>query len=72
MLQAALAAAYGRNNAEEQRRAVGIAGKMTREHEARRKEILAKPARRKRGARAMSVVDDVPVWVIPCITVRKG
>jgi GNAT superfamily N-acetyltransferase len=86
---------------DEQKRAAGIAGKMTPEHEARRKEILAKLARRKRGSaglvayadgeavgfislgprsdypgversRSTSAVDDVPVWVIPCITVRKG
>jgi GNAT superfamily N-acetyltransferase len=86
---------------DEQKRAAGVAGKMTPEHEARRKEILAKLARRKRGSaglvaysdgepvgyislgprsdypgversRAMAVVDDVLVWVIPCITVRKG
>jgi GNAT superfamily N-acetyltransferase len=86
---------------DEQKRTAGIAGKMTPEHEARRKEILAKLARRKRGSaglvayadgepvgfislgarsdyprversKAMAPVDDVPVWVIPCITVRKG
>jgi GNAT superfamily N-acetyltransferase len=86
---------------DEQKRAAGIAGKMTPEHEARRKEILAKLARRRRGSaglvayadgepvgymslgprsdypgvermRSTSAVDDVPVWVIPCITVRKG
>lgn len=86
---------------DEQKRAAGITGKMTPEHEARRKEILAKLARRKRGSaglvayadgepvgfislgprsdypgversKAMQPVDDVPVWVIPCITVRKG
>ena len=84
----------------EQGRAAGIAGK-TPAHVARRKEILAKLARRRRGSaglvayadgepvgyislgprsdfpgversRSMSAVDDVPVWVIPCITVRKG
>ncbi len=86
---------------DDQKRAAGIDGKMTPEHEARRKEILAKLARRKRGSaglvayadgepvgyislgprsdypgvdrsRGTPVVDDVPVWVIPCITVRKG
>ena len=86
---------------DEQKQAARIAGKMTPEHEARRKAILAKLARRKRGSaglvayadgepvgyislgprsdfpgversKAMSAVDDVPVWVIPCITVRKG
>ena len=86
---------------DEQARAAGIAGKKTAEHVARRKEILAKLARRKRGSaglvayvddqpvgfislgprsdypgversRSTSAVDDVPVWVIPCITVRKG
>lgn len=86
---------------DEQKRAAGIAGKRTPAHEARRKEILAKLARRRRGSAglvayadgepvgfislgpradyprlerslAMSAVDDVPVWVIPCITVRKG
>jgi len=35
---------------DEQKRAAGIAGKMTLEHEARRREILAKLARRKRGS----------------------
>ena len=86
---------------DEQKRAAGIDGTMTPEHEARRKGILARLARRKRGSAglvayadgepvgyislgprsdypgverslATPVVDDVPVWVIPCITVRKG
>jgi GNAT superfamily N-acetyltransferase len=86
---------------DEQKRAAGISGKMTPEHLARRKQMLAKLARRKRGSaglvayadgepvgyislgprsdypgversRGTPAVDDVPVWVIPCITVRKG
>jgi GNAT superfamily N-acetyltransferase len=86
---------------DEQKQAAGIIGERTPEHEARRKEILAKLARRRRGSaglvayadgepvgyvslgprsdfpgfarlRSASAVDDVPVWVIPCITVRKG
>jgi len=86
---------------DEQRRAVGIVGKTTPENVARRKEVLAKLARRRRGSaglvayadgepvgyislgprsdfpgversKSTSAVDEVPVWVIPCITVRKG
>ena len=86
---------------DEQGQAAGIAGKKTPELLARRKEVLAKLARRKRGSaglvaysdgepvgyislgprsdypgvekmRSTSPVDDVPVWVIPCITVRQG
>ncbi|HZP97167.1 MAG TPA: GNAT family N-acetyltransferase [Candidatus Limnocylindria bacterium] len=84
-----------------QQRALGIAGKQTREVEARRKAILAKLARRRRSSaglvaykdgepigwislgprfdfaridasRATPPVDDVAVWVVPCITVRRG
>ncbi len=84
-----------------QERALGIAGKMTKENEARRRDILAKLVRRRRnsaglvayrdgepigwisvgprvdfsridGSRATPPVDDVPAWVIPCITVRRG
>jgi GNAT superfamily N-acetyltransferase len=86
---------------KEQAHAAGIVAERTPAPEARRKEILAKLARRKRGSaglvayadgepigyislgprsdfpevdrsRGTPVVDEVPVWVIPCITVRKG
>ena len=82
-----------------QQRALGIAGGSTAE--ARRREILAKLARRRKNSaglvayrnaepigfvslgprhdysvvensRATPPVDDVAVWVIPCITVRRG
>lgn len=84
-----------------QQRELGIAGTMTKQNEARRREILAKLARRRRnsaglvayedgepvgfislgprsdfarveGSKATPPVDDVPAWVIPCITVRRG
>jgi GNAT superfamily N-acetyltransferase len=82
-----------------QRGPAGIDGK-TPAQLARRKEILAKLARRRNGAglmayvdgepvgfmslgprsdypaivesKTMPAVDDVPVWIIPCITVRRG
>jgi len=82
-------------------RAAGITGAATPENERRRKEIIAKLARRRRNApmlvaylggepagfialgprsdfdrvsasKATPPVDDVPVWVIPCITVRPA
>lgn len=84
-----------------QQRDLGIAGTMTKQNEARRREILAKLARRRRNSaglvayedgepvgfislgprsdfarvessKATPPVDDVPAWVIPCITVRRG
>lgn len=84
-----------------QQRELGIAGTMTKQNEARRREILAKLARRRRNSaglvayedgepvgfislgprsdfarvessKATPPVDDVPAWVIPCITVRRG
>ncbi len=49
----------------DQRRAAGIAGKMTPEHEARRREILAKLARRKRGSAGLvAYADGEPVGFI--------
>jgi GNAT superfamily N-acetyltransferase len=80
-------------------RDAGIAGKPTTENMRRRREIVAKLARRRRNApmlvayvsgepagfvalgprsdfdrvrasKATPPVDDVPAWVIPCITVR--
>lgn len=82
-------------------RALGIAGPPTTTAEARRRDALAKLARRRRNApglvayldgepvgwisvgprsdfgrvaasRATPAVDDLPVWVVPCITVRRG
>ncbi len=50
---------------DEQKRAAGIDGKMTPEHEARRKEILAKLARRKRGSAGLvAYADGEPVGYI--------
>ena len=82
-------------------RATGITGAATPANERRRKEIVAKLARRRRNApmlvayvsgepagflalgprsdfdrvsasKATPPVDDVPAWVIPCITVRPA
>ena len=83
-----------------QQRDMGIAGAPTAAAEARRRQIVAKLARRKRRpllvaylgrepvgfvslgpradyarvqrSKATPPVDDVPAWVIPCITVRRG
>lgn len=83
-----------------QQRALGIAGKMTSAVEAKRREIVAKLARRRHApmlvayvdgepagfvslgpradyarvarSKATPPVDDVPAWVIPCLTVRRG
>ena len=83
----------------EQREAMGIVGLSKELNDRRRREILAKLARRRHApglvaydgeepvgfvslgprtdyakveqSRATPPVDDVPVWVIPCMTVRK-
>ncbi|HKW77602.1 MAG TPA: GNAT family N-acetyltransferase [Candidatus Limnocylindria bacterium] len=84
---------------QEQRREMGIAGLSKDENDRRRREIVAKLARRRHApvlvgyvagepagfvsfgprtdyadverSRSMPRVDDVPVWIIPCMTVRK-
>ncbi len=82
-------------------RALGLAGKPTGAVEAKRREIVAKLARRRSNApmlvayvdgepagfvsvgprsdyarvtnsKATPPVDEVPAWVIPCLTVRRG
>ncbi len=84
-----------------QQKGLGIAGATPGTAERRRREALAKLARRRRNApllvayrdgepvgfvslgprtdysrvahsKATPPVDDVPVWVIPCLTVRRG
>lgn len=83
-----------------QQREMGVAGKPTTAVEAKRRDLIAKLARRKHApmlvayvgrepagfvslgprsdysrvtrSKATPPVDDVPAWVIPCITVRRG
>ncbi len=84
-----------------QQRELGITGAPTAAVDARRREIVARLARRRshapllvayvagepaafvslgprvdyariRSSRATPPVDDVPAWVIPCLTVRRG